>query len=47
MHDHLVVIVAPGDVWAQRADVDLEELPQRSLLTRDLGQPSMPVLSDC
>ncbi len=37
MHDHLVVIVAPGDVWAKRADVDLEELRQRTLLTREPG----------
>jgi DNA-binding transcriptional LysR family regulator len=37
MRDHLVVIVAPGDVWAQRADVELEELRQRTLLTREPG----------
>lgn len=37
MHDHLVVIVAPGDAWAQSADVELEELHQRTLLTREPG----------
>ena len=37
MHDHLVVIVAPGDSWAKRSDVDLEELHERPLLTREPG----------
>lgn len=37
MHDHLVVIVAPGDSWAQRAEVDVEEVRQRRLLTREPG----------
>jgi DNA-binding transcriptional LysR family regulator len=37
MRDHLVVIVAPGDTWAKRADVGMEELRQRTLLTREPG----------
>jgi DNA-binding transcriptional LysR family regulator len=37
MRDHLVVIVAPEDSWAQRASVELEELRQRTLLTREPG----------
>jgi LysR family transcriptional regulator, low CO2-responsive transcriptional regulator len=37
MRDHLVVIVAPGDAWSKRADVELEELRQRTLLTREPG----------
>jgi DNA-binding transcriptional LysR family regulator len=37
MHDHLVVIVAPGDPWAKRTEVDLDELRQRTLLTREPG----------
>jgi len=37
MHDHLVVIVAPEDEWARRADVDLDDLYQRTLLTREPG----------
>lgn len=37
LHDHLVVIVAPGDRWAERDEVDLEELRQRTLLTREPG----------
>lgn len=37
MQDHLVVIVAPRDVWASRTDVELEELRQRTLLTREPG----------
>jgi DNA-binding transcriptional LysR family regulator len=37
LNDHLVVIIAPGDAWAKRADVELEELRQRMLLTREPG----------
>jgi DNA-binding transcriptional LysR family regulator len=37
MRDHLLVIVAPGDVWAKRVDVELEEVRQRTLLTREPG----------
>ncbi len=37
MRDHLVVIVAPGDAWANRADVELDELKQRIFLTREPG----------
>ncbi|MFN8371352.1 MAG: LysR family transcriptional regulator [Anaerolineae bacterium] len=37
MRDHLVVIVAPGDEWAQRTHVELDELHQRTLLTRESG----------
>lgn len=37
MHDHLVVIVAPGDAWAFREQVDLDELLERTLLTREPG----------
>jgi DNA-binding transcriptional LysR family regulator len=37
MRDHLVVIVAPGDGWAKRDYVELEELRQRILLTREPG----------
>lgn len=37
MRDHLVVIVAPGDPWAERADVELDELRQRIFLTREPG----------
>jgi DNA-binding transcriptional LysR family regulator len=37
MHDRLVVIVAPDDPWAARASVDLAELPERTLLTREPG----------
>jgi DNA-binding transcriptional LysR family regulator len=37
MHDHLVVIVAPDDAWASRSEVDLEELSERTLLTREPG----------
>jgi DNA-binding transcriptional LysR family regulator len=37
MHDHLVVIVAPTDLWAQRVEVELEELRQRTLLIREPG----------
>jgi DNA-binding transcriptional LysR family regulator len=36
-HDHLVVIVAPEDVWAQRNHVSLEALKERTLLTREPG----------
>jgi LysR family transcriptional regulator, low CO2-responsive transcriptional regulator len=37
MRDHLVVIVAPEDAWAKRDYVELEELRQRTLLTREPG----------
>lgn len=37
MHDHLVVIVASGDVWADREQVELETLKERILLTREPG----------
>lgn len=37
MHDRLVVIVAPEDAWAARSEVDLAELNQRVLLTREPG----------
>jgi DNA-binding transcriptional LysR family regulator len=37
MNDRLVVIVAPGDVWATREWVALEELGERLLLTREPG----------
>jgi DNA-binding transcriptional LysR family regulator len=37
MHDHLVVIVAPNDPWADRSEVELEELRGRTLLTREAG----------
>jgi DNA-binding transcriptional LysR family regulator len=37
MHDHLVLIVAPGDPWAARSEVGLGELGQRILLTREPG----------
>lgn len=37
MHDRLVVIVAPEDPWAARTEVDLLELPDRVLLTREPG----------
>jgi len=37
MHDHLVVIVAPEDEWAKRSEVNLEELRERTLLTREPG----------
>jgi LysR family transcriptional regulator, low CO2-responsive transcriptional regulator len=37
MRDHLVVIVAPGDEWGQRAEVDVEEVRQRTLFTRERG----------
>jgi DNA-binding transcriptional LysR family regulator len=37
MDDRLVVIVAPDDAWAGRADVELEELRERVLLTREPG----------
>lgn len=37
MHDHLVVIVAPGDVWASRTEVELDELRERTFLTREPG----------
>jgi DNA-binding transcriptional LysR family regulator len=37
MHDRLVVIVAPEDDWAARGEVDLSELSERVLLTREPG----------
>ncbi|MFN8421231.1 MAG: LysR family transcriptional regulator [Anaerolineae bacterium] len=37
MRDYLVVIVSPNDGWATRSEVELEELPQRRLLTRESG----------
>jgi DNA-binding transcriptional LysR family regulator len=37
MHDLLVVIVAPGDAWAARGEVEIEELRERMLLTREPG----------
>ncbi len=37
MHDRLVVIVAPGDAWAARAAIPLDELRSRTLLTREPG----------
>ncbi len=37
MHDRLVVIVAPGDDWADRAAIALSELRSRTLLTREPG----------
>ena len=37
MHDRLVAIVAPGDVWAARESIGLEELRGRTLLTREPG----------
>lgn len=37
MRDRLVVIVAPGDEWAGRGAVELQELRGRVLLTREPG----------
>lgn len=37
MHDHLLVIVAPDDPWAERGEVELNELRGRTLLTREPG----------
>ncbi len=37
MHDHLVVIVAPDDLWADRSYVEPNELLQRMFLTREPG----------
>jgi LysR family transcriptional regulator, low CO2-responsive transcriptional regulator len=37
MHDRLMVIVAPEDDWAARSQVDLAELSERVLLTREPG----------
>lgn len=37
MHDHLVVITAPDDPWAEREEIDLEELRERVLFTREPG----------
>jgi DNA-binding transcriptional LysR family regulator len=37
MSDHLVVIIAPGDEWAGRGEVELPELLTRVFLTREPG----------
>jgi DNA-binding transcriptional LysR family regulator len=37
MYDKLVVIVAPGDTWADRSQVEVTELLNRVLLTREPG----------
>lgn len=37
MHDQLVVIVAPADAWAQREQVELDSLKERTFLTREPG----------
>jgi DNA-binding transcriptional LysR family regulator len=37
VEDRLVVIVAPQDAWAARDGVDVEELRERVLLTREPG----------
>lgn len=37
MHDRLVVIVAPDDLWSSRIEVELDELRTRTLLTREPG----------
>lgn len=37
MQDRLVVIVAPGDAWAGRGNVHIDELSSRVLLTREAG----------
>lgn len=37
MDDRLVVIVAANDIWATRDSVELRELEQRTLLTREPG----------
>lgn len=37
MRDRLVVIVAPADPWAARGAVELDELRERTLLTREPG----------
>ena len=37
MHDRLVVIVAPDDAWAAREAIELAELAERVLLTREPG----------
>jgi DNA-binding transcriptional LysR family regulator len=37
MHDRLVVIVAPDDLWANRTGVNLDELRARTFLTREPG----------
>jgi DNA-binding transcriptional LysR family regulator len=37
MHDRLVVIVAPDDEWADRAEIQLSELSGRVMLTREPG----------
>jgi len=36
-HDRLVVILAPGDVWGERAAIPLEDLSSRPLLVREPG----------
>lgn len=37
LHDHLLVIVAPDDRWANRLDIEASELLQRTFLTREPG----------
>lgn len=37
MHDHLIVVVGPTDAWAQRDQVELDEVQERTLLTREPG----------
>jgi DNA-binding transcriptional LysR family regulator len=37
MHDKLVVIISPGDTWADRSEVEVTELLNRVLLTREPG----------
>lgn len=36
-HDHLVIIVAPDDIWSSRTEIQVEELTERTLLTREPG----------
>ena len=36
-HDHLVVIVAPEDAWAEREEVTVDEVRARFLFTREPG----------
>ncbi|NOK60499.1 MAG: hypothetical protein GFH25_541198n96 [Chloroflexi bacterium AL-N10] len=35
--DHLVIIVSPDDAWSNRSEVYVEELTERTLLTREPG----------
>jgi DNA-binding transcriptional LysR family regulator len=37
MHDRLVIVVAPDDLWAGRTSATLAELRERTLLTREPG----------